>query len=1689
MDPALWEMLEGDDDDEIEAIIRLRDPGTAPEGVRLVAQFGHIATCRLRRGSILDVRANETVASLKAPRLVIPDLDVEPPIDENLSPEGAEPTDQRRPSSLEVTGRGVVVGIVDWGCDFAHPNFRHADGTTRIKALWDQRSPEQGAANRYGYGTIHTSQDIDRALTMDDPYAALRYHPADGDPRGRGAHGTHVMDIAAGNGRAGGPVGVAPEADLVFVHLATRGTGGLASLGDSKRVLEAMEFIFRTAGPSPCASNLSVGRTGGDHTGTSLVEQGLDAAIAAAPGRAIAQSTGNYFNQRMHTFAQLRPGEARTFVWHTDAADVTPNELEVWYPGRDALVAEVRSPDGTLTWRVPLGERASLEANGRKLGNIYHRARDPNNHDHHVDIFLYPEAPAGAWEVTLVGEDVVDGRLHAWVERDAACTDCQSRFDLADAVPSSTTGTICNGFRTIAVGAYNPHSQDRELAPFSSSGPTRDGRQKPDLIAPGESILAARSAPRDAHADVPLHTRKSGTSMAAPHVTGTIALMFEAARRPLEISETRRLLLSSTHGVTAPEEVAARLGSGYLDIKAAVEAARQYAEERQLSFGETAPVLENAQGPENVLEMPVSWESLLSLQQGTLVDSSLAEAIHSRTFHNARERRGRRRGIEIEATMHLVCADSEKTIDPKHLYELLSRDEWRAFRQIRRCAKCAAFSSGFGVANMPWDQISHDLREQNPYVWLTVEPGRFDRQEQRLERKVGFGTDLMDDFYFDDDDFTLLSNSYLLRGRKRWDNWRHSDDVSISRLLIATKKIDQVSPEGIKVGHKHDVRLNNPNVRQRHIDSLVSDIQAGFFDWTNNPTERRRNRTAIGPIKNMYNELMNSGALSRFKQGGRSDILDLKPQVFIRSLRSRYHLRETRLADIESIRQNGETKLETLRDNARQALRENSLDSALRPDAQAFVDKGNRTLDFSLVADRARSELTSLHPTMTVAASSVRALRPRARGRVPSTHRELEKQRVVAETINKLYHELANDAKKNGLINAISGVSANEGQEWIRQIEAAGSAGLGLWFDRARRFYVPDSRRGVNADFLIDTLDASGMFTPDAWAGTPIRDQTNQNDPDIGKLFHASLANEIQIELGRERAYLRCIRRLERRIAQAAQPSRNLQERLSGAKFVLDQYRNALATLVQMKEDQVINGIKGAIADARQAGQAVPDCNNWAWIPVTQGKGETALSILKQRKQKSQGHEGVNDWLGSELVELTDEAICAGELCHSSEYLINQVLSRIGITETLDPLNAASGSFTSPAVIFDALAPGGSTSLRRHLVQFFEIVAQPGAPLEIPLESGDILLRRALGEGNLAHLGFLVSGEIVNDAELASRGLIAEGNTRGMYAHILEDGVRTHTRSDSFARLVLDPTGRLPLDQMILRPKWNAHGVSEQVILRPPPSRPCCILAPTIRPFSRTSNLLDPSQLGSHRGRSESSGIVYTGKAGFLDVGHIRDLCDLTKYIYDQIVAANDIPSTLRTTHGVAEGRMCVVPSQWIKVARAIAYDDSFGYEIATYYLGGPGQHNSSFSPEDLCSNYLGTLVAERAIARGGNFNAAVTTELKNLIASLDGQSRTESLNAFNLINHRWVDFRGVTSLVSNGYLRRRNFTRTPWHAGHRSDSPTPAWVTAGVGDVLDVYTYTHTAGRRIPRSQFPTHVSQIRADARRRYGSNYDRP
>ncbi|MFG1934407.1 S8 family serine peptidase [Mycobacterium sp. NPDC048908] len=581
-DPALAEARRaGDEEGEIALIARVIDTQALPPGVRTVSRFGDIVTLRAKRKDLERLADCPAAVDLEAVRQLRPPI---PPdrFGEAVDIDGqAEPTGYtRRPDGLRGAGAGVIVASIDYGFDIAHPAFRRPDGSTRFVALWDQRGLQGGGReNRWGYGRIFTRGDIERALASSDPYAALGYHPADAatvdtqtGQRVGPSHGTHVLSIAAGSVYDGGMSGVAPESDLLAVHLAhTAEVVGPANLGDSASAVEAFDFVFATAGDRPTVVNVSIGAQGGSHDGSSLGEQAIDQAIELGHQKVVVFSAGNYARAGAHRHGRLRQGEQAKLTVRVPRADPTPSELEIWYSGADRFTVTVFGPDGSALGSARPGGVVPLGDEPGPIGRLYH-VRSARNGRHLINLLLAPRAPGGDWVVELTAESVPagDGRFYSWIEREGGP---RPRFVPDNDDPRTTTGSLSNGRLTIGVGAYDPYSPDRPIAVFSSGGPTVVGLVKPEIVAPGVCIPAARSTPRGGTPG-PTTAVMSGTSMAAPHVTGIVAVMLGAADKTLDVYDVRAILLATaSRPHLGPHHVDVnRVGAGYLDPVAAERA-------------------------------------------------------------------------------------------------------------------------------------------------------------------------------------------------------------------------------------------------------------------------------------------------------------------------------------------------------------------------------------------------------------------------------------------------------------------------------------------------------------------------------------------------------------------------------------------------------------------------------------------------------------------------------------------------------------------------------------------------------------------------------------------------------------------------------------------------------------------------------------------------------------------------------------------------------------------------------------------------------------------------------------------------------------------------------------------------------------------------------------------------------------
>ncbi|CUB45867.1 S8 family peptidase [Bacillus cereus] len=556
--PVIAKVKDIDAWNALPGVLQTNDISVAPD------KSGRIVTAKVSINELENIRQSSNVLSLKAATPTRP-----------LLHKTIEETESRKdllpPSTAkDHGGEGVVVGIVDFGCDFAHENFQNQDKSTRLLAIWDQNTVET-TNSPFGYGRVFTKDEINHALNSSQPYKALGYPDVSFNPNDP-EHGTHVMDIAGGNGNGTDIPGVAPNVDLVFVELsasdiAWQGENVVNStFGDSRQLLDALKFIFDTAGDRPCVINLSLGTNGGPHDGTSLVEQGIDGLLIEKPNRSIVIAASNSFNDGIHAEGVVTQGSSFDLNWQVQQRDFTFNELEIWYSGNDVFLAEIIAPNGDSIGEISLGENGVLEDNeGNTLIFVAHRKNDSTNGDNVINIFLEIGLPTGNWNIRLKGANVNNGIFHAWIERDDRG---QSNF-IPPHDNTHTLGSISCGHKSIVVGSYDAHVPNAPISSFSSSGPTRDGRQKPEISAPGHKVMAAASGTIDKSAQM------SGTSMAAPAVTGIVALVLAEAKAHginLTIDQIRDILAKTARkNPPQNQDWNERYGFGRIDAKEAIK--------------------------------------------------------------------------------------------------------------------------------------------------------------------------------------------------------------------------------------------------------------------------------------------------------------------------------------------------------------------------------------------------------------------------------------------------------------------------------------------------------------------------------------------------------------------------------------------------------------------------------------------------------------------------------------------------------------------------------------------------------------------------------------------------------------------------------------------------------------------------------------------------------------------------------------------------------------------------------------------------------------------------------------------------------------------------------------------------------------------------------------------------------------
>lgn len=449
------------------------------------------------------------------------------------------------PLNQAYNGEGVLVGIIDSGTDFNHPDFKDEFGKSRIKYLWDMRKPiAVNTPTPFGYGQEWTNQEIDLGECTHDDLGSY-------------GHGSNSAGIAAGNGFSIGHFsGVASKADIMVVAL-DFGRGG-------NIIADAVKYLVQKADVlnQPLVINASVGGYFGSHDGKDVQALLIDNLIANKPGRALVASAGNAGNIKFHLGYDLVQSDTN-FTWIRVSGSIVTNQFyadtnnikQMYYSvgvNNPAYKDLGRISFKPYNYALNVLRRDTIFHNTHRIGIVESVATINMYGVYELFVGVRADSLNYLWRVEQTGSGRMDSWNFNFVHSNLPSSTVYPR--IIKYKSSDTLQTIVSSFQcsdeVITVGNYvnrNKYWDVNEnlvttneiagqIAASSSNGPTRDNRVKPDVTASGASILAATAidllpnlvinAPNIVGKGG-FHVISGGTSASSPVVAGLAALYFQ----------------------------------------------------------------------------------------------------------------------------------------------------------------------------------------------------------------------------------------------------------------------------------------------------------------------------------------------------------------------------------------------------------------------------------------------------------------------------------------------------------------------------------------------------------------------------------------------------------------------------------------------------------------------------------------------------------------------------------------------------------------------------------------------------------------------------------------------------------------------------------------------------------------------------------------------------------------------------------------------------------------------------------------------------------------------------------------------------------------------------------------------------------------------------------------------------------
>lgn len=476
----------------------------------------------------------------------------------------------------------VITGVMDDGIAFAHERFRDDPASTRIYGIWDQSLPFDPLNPGFGSAFLR-KEDIDGQLGKDEDHIYRdtglidhrnRKHKA---AAWRRAHGTHVLDVAAGfpmsDGRTNRPILAVNLPTAIIAQTLGRYLDWYLFVG-GYLILRWARQIFDSGAPERrVVINASFGHHSGPHDGTSLFDQLFTVLAAIRPQEPfhLVVPAGNSHMSQCYAEVDMSDGPIE-FDWMVLPNDMSASFFEAWLPvggPGHQLVLKIVTPDGVghtiqdipgdvVVLRDQAGTAVGLAQSKRRFGRFTLRV-DIQPTDRFSPTSR-PVSPSGRWHLTFQpGEKSLEEPVHVWNQRDESLYGYprrarQSYFIHRDFVRTdrltreiredthseqaalsdcpikrrSMINAISTGVATFTAGGYIGNSC--EVARYSAGGPKINAGamdKAPDLLMTSEDslalpgILAAGSRSGSV-------VWMNGTSVAAPQLARRVANLVAA---------------------------------------------------------------------------------------------------------------------------------------------------------------------------------------------------------------------------------------------------------------------------------------------------------------------------------------------------------------------------------------------------------------------------------------------------------------------------------------------------------------------------------------------------------------------------------------------------------------------------------------------------------------------------------------------------------------------------------------------------------------------------------------------------------------------------------------------------------------------------------------------------------------------------------------------------------------------------------------------------------------------------------------------------------------------------------------------------------------------------------------------------------------------------------------------------------